>query len=170
MEAPSSPGDYFDRARAIAVALLVAAGAVAILGAFLDWVTITERPELDPQADFGEQAVEAPEVSKPYSGVEARDGWVVVVAGCVLLLAAAGLALRRRGVFAGVAFLAAMVIGGVAFADYRGVGDVSSAISDRMEIFGDPDPAIGITLVAIGAIAGLLGSVAGFISTPRRAP
>jgi len=167
MSVPPSRGDYFDRGRTIAVAMLAIAAVAAILGSFLDWVTITERPALDPQADFGGQPVEAPKVSEPYSGVEARDGWVVVAAGCLVLLAAAGLAFRRRAIYAGLAFVAAMIIGGVAFADYRGIGDISSAISDRMEIFGDPEPAIGIALVAIGGLVGLLGAVLGFVATPR---
>lgn len=149
------------------MAMLVAAASAAILGSFLDWVTITERPALDPRADFGANRVEPPKISEPYSGVEARDGWVVVAAGCVVLIASAGLAFRGRALYAGVAFVAAMIIGGVAFADYRSIGDISSAISDRMEIFGDPEPAIGIALVAIGAVVGLLGAVLGFVATPR---
>jgi hypothetical protein len=162
----TSKGDYFDRARSIAVAMLVAASAAAIIGSFLDWVTITDRPSLDPEADFGSQEVEAPVESEPYSGVEARDGWIVVCAGVVLLLSSAGLAVRKRARYAGLAFVASMVIGGIAFADYQGSGDVSSAISDRMDIVGDPEPAVGITLVAVGGVVGLLGAVAGVVATP----
>jgi LPXTG-motif cell wall-anchored protein len=162
----SSSADIFDRARAVAVAALVAAAATAILGSFLDWVTITERPRLAPGTDFGGQQVEAPEFSEPYTGVEARDGWIVVGAGVVLLASALGLAVRRRKVYAILAFLAATVAGGIAFADYRGIGDISSSISDRMEIVGDPEPAIGITLVAVAAIVGLAGAITALVATP----
>jgi LPXTG-motif cell wall-anchored protein len=161
-----SQTDIFDKGRTIAVAALVAGAAAAITGSFLDWVTITDRPQVSPGADFGAQEVDEPEFSEPYTGVDARDGWIVVGAGVVLLLSALGLGLRKRKAFAILAFVAAMVVGGIAFADYRTVGDVSSAISDRMGIFGDPDPAIGITLVAGGAVLALAGAVAGLIATP----
>ena len=158
--------DIFDKARALAVAALVAAAAAAVIGSFLDWVTINERPGIAPDVDFGSQAVEEPEFSEPYSGVDARDGWIVIVAGLVLALGAAGLAIRRRKVYALLAFIAAMVVGGIAFADYRAIGDVSSGISDRMEIIGDPEPAIGITLVAVAGVVGLAGSVTALVATP----
>jgi hypothetical protein len=166
MRATSSHVDIFDRARIIAVAALVAAATAAIVGSFLDWVTITERPQLDPGADFGTQEVEEPQFSEPYSGVDARDGWIVVGAGVVLLGSAFGLALLRRKVYAVLAFAAATIIGGIAFADYRGIGDISSAISDRMEIVGDPEPAVGITLVAVAGIVGLVGAVTALVATP----
>lgn len=169
MREPSSQvvqNDIFDKARALAVAALVAAAAAAVVGSLLDWVTIDERPGIAPDVDFGTQEVEEPEFSEPYSGIDARDGWIVIVAGIVLAVSAAGLAVRRRKVYALLAFVAAMVIGGIAFADYRAIGDVSSGISDRMEIVGDPEPAIGITLVAVAGVVGLVGSVAALVATP----
>jgi LPXTG-motif cell wall-anchored protein len=169
MRAPSSQfsqSDIFDRARSVAVAALAAAAVAAILGSFLEWATITKRPQLDPNADFGSQKVEEPQFSEPYTGVEARDGWIVVAAGTLLALSAFGLALRKRKGFAVLAFLASMVVGGIAFADYRTVGDVSSSISDRMEIVGDPEPAVGITLVAVAGVVALAGAVTGLVATP----
>ena len=163
-----SRSDYFDRARLVAVAMIVAAAALAIVGSLLDWVTITAIPRLDPEADFGGEQIEAPRIRAPYSGVEANDGWYVVGGCVVLLLAAVGLAIRRRSRYAWLAFVAAMFVGAVAFSAYRAVGNLDSSISRRMEIVGDPDPGVGITLVAIGAVAALLGSVLGLISTPSR--
>lgn len=163
-----SRSDYFDRARMVAVAVLIAAAALAITGSFLDWVTITERPTLDPDADFDGQQIEGPEIRAPYSGVDATDGWYVVV-GCVVLVTAAGaLATTKRGRYAWLAFIAAVFVGAVGFAAYRSVGDLDSSISRRMEIIGDPDPGVGITLVAIGGVVALLGAVVGLISTPAR--
>ena len=168
MRATSSQSqhDIFDRARTLAAAALAAAAVAAIIGSFLNWATITERPRLNPNADFGDQTIEEPAISDPYSGIEARDGWIVVVAGGFLAVGAFGLAALKRKGFAYLAFVAAMVVGGIAFADYRSVGDVSSAISNRMEIVGDPEPAIGITLVAVAGIVGLFGAVAALVATP----
>lgn len=169
MTARSSQGqqsDIFEKGRAIAVAALVAAAAAAIVGSFLDWVTITERPEVASDIDFGGQTVDEPAFSEPYTGLEARDGWIVLGAGLALLVAAIGLAVHKRRVYAVLAFIAAMVAGGIAFADYRGIGDVTSGISDRMDIVGDPEPAIGITLVAVGAVVALVGAVTALVSTP----
>lgn len=162
----TSGTDIFDTARTIAVAALIAAATAAIVGSFLDWVTITERPELARDANFGGQTVEEPEFSEPYSGIEARDGWIVVGAGAVLFVGGLGLAIRKTKAYALIAFLAAMVIGGIAFADFRSIGDVSSAISDRMDIIGDPEPAIGITVVAVAGVIGLAGAVTGLVATP----
>ena len=166
MSVRAAGGDYFDRARSVAIAILVAAAAASIIGSLLDWVTITRRPRLAPNADFGAQQVEEPTISQPYTGIEARDGWVVIGAAGVLVVASVGLGLRRRSFYAALAFVAAMVIGAVAFADYRGVGDLSSSISERMEIVGDPEPGIGIILVAVAGIAALIGAVLGLIATP----
>jgi hypothetical protein len=166
MPAYPTRGDYFDRARTVAVALLLCAAVVAVTGSVLDWVTISVQPTLDPEADF-EAPVEPLRIREPYNGIEANDGWYVVGAGAVVVVAAAGLAITRRRGFAWLGFLAAMVIGAIAFAAYRGVGDLSSSISRRMEIVGDPDPGIGITLVAVGGIVALVASVLGLIATPR---
>jgi hypothetical protein len=155
---PTFRGDYFDRARRVAVAILVLAAVLGILGSFLDWIVITELPP-EPEAGFGHQR------TVPYAGVDARDGWIVIGAAVVLLAATAGLALRRRTAW--IAFIASIVMGAVAFSAYREVGNLSSAISRRMDIVGDPEPAIGVALVAIGGVAALLGSVLGMISSPR---
>jgi LPXTG-motif cell wall-anchored protein len=162
-------GDYFDRARTVAVALLLAAAVAATVGSLLDWVTISNPPRLARDVDFGDATVEAPRAPRPYTGVEARDGWVVIGGAVVVVVGAAGLALRRRSVYSALALLATVVIGAVAIADYRAIGDVTSSISNRMEITGDPEPAIGIMLVAAAAVVGLIGAVLGIVATPSRA-
>jgi hypothetical protein len=153
-------GDYFDRARGVAVAIMLVGAAAAIIGSVLNWATITP-----PSTEAGRQ-----QASEPFSGIEAGDGWVVIVAALVLALSAIGLYLRRRGIYAGIAFLAAMVIGAIAFADYRGIGELTSSISERMDVVGDADPAAGIMLVSAGGFAGLVGAVIGLVATPRIPP
>jgi LPXTG-motif cell wall-anchored protein len=150
-------GNYFDRARGVAVAILIAAAVAAIIGSLLEWVTITPPP-----TEAGRR-----QASEPFTGIEAGDGWYVIAAAVVLGLAAVGLYLRRRVLYAGIAFVAAIVIGAIAFADYRGIGEITSAISERMNVVGDADPAAGIMLVAAGAFAGLVGAVIGIVATPR---
>jgi hypothetical protein len=150
-------GDYFDRARGVAAAILIAAAAAAIIGSLLNWVTITPPP-----TEAGRR-----QASQPFSGVEARDGWYVIAAAGILVLSSVGLVLRRRGAYAGLALVAAMVIGAIAFADYRGIGELTSSISERMNVVGDADPAAGIMLVAAGGFAGLIGAVIGLVATPR---
>jgi hypothetical protein len=158
MSQPTFRGDYFDRARRVAILLLVLAAGVAIVGSFLDWIVITELPP-EPEAGFGDQR------TVPYAGVDARDGWIVIGAAVVVLLAAIGLASKRRTGW--IAFIGSIVMGAVAFSAYREVGNLSSSISRRMDIVGDPEPAIGVTLVAVGGVAALLGSVLAMIASPR---
>ena len=158
--------NYFDRARAWAAALLLAAGAAAIIGASLEWVTIEPPPEPPPGTDFEGRPFGETEASDPYTGLEASDGWFVAVAGAVLIGMAFSLPLKRKSGSAWLAFLASMVIGGVAFADYNAVADVTSSINDRMEVVGDTEPAFGLTLVAAAGIAGIIASVLGVIATP----
>jgi hypothetical protein len=161
--------DVFDRARAWAAAVMVAAGATAVVGSGLDWVTIAVRPELQEGTDFGAapEQPEAPRVTRPFTGLEARDGWWTAAAGAVLAASGVALYLRRRAGWAWIGLLAAIVIGAVAIADYRGVGDLSSSISHRMNIVGGAKPAIGLLLVVGAALTGLIASVAGMAATPR---
>jgi hypothetical protein len=166
-----TPGlDFFDRARRVAVALLILAGFAAIAGSSLDWVTITVRPQIDPQADFGsdQDALEDPGRIRPFYGLEAGDGYWALGGGIVIVIAAGLLLIRPRGRWAILAFLASLIIGAIAFADYRGVGDVSSSISTRMEIVGGARPGVGLTLVAAAGFLGIVGSAAAIAATPPR--
>ncbi|HEY7876476.1 MAG TPA: hypothetical protein VIG64_15280 [Actinomycetota bacterium] len=151
--------DFFDKARELVSAALFVAGALAIVGSLLDWVTFTLDPPL-----FG---VIAPRPSDPISGFDVGDGWLVAGAGVVLIAAAFLLVLRRRAGFAGLGLLASMFIGAIAISDYRGVGDLTSDLARELDLVGEPHAAIGLTLVVAASILGLIASVAGIAATPR---
>ncbi len=161
-------GDFFDRARAWAAIVMTIAGVSAIVGSSLDWVRITVRPELATDTRFDtENSPEEPRVSRPFTGLEARDGWWSLAGGVVLVISAGLLVLRRRAGWAWLGLLGAVIVGAIALADYRGIGDLSSSLSHRMNIVGKAEPAVGITLVAAGALLGLLGAVGGIAATPH---
>jgi LPXTG-motif cell wall-anchored protein len=106
-------------------------------------------------------------VSRPFTGLEAGDGWWSVGGGAILVLAAALLYVRRRAVWGWAGLLGSILIGSVGIADYRGIGDLSSSISHRMDIVGQAAPALGLTLVVAAAIVGVVASVAGIAASPR---
>jgi LPXTG-motif cell wall-anchored protein len=162
--------DLFDRARTWAVALMLVAGVAAVAGSALDWVTITARPELRPDATFegASNQPEEPRATQPFTGLEAGDGWWSLAGGVGLALGAGLLLVRKRAGGAWFGTVASMVIGAVAIADYRGIGDLSSSISHRMDIVGRAEPGVGLVLVVAGALAGLIGSVAGIAASPNR--
>jgi hypothetical protein len=150
------------------VALMLVAGAMAVIGSALDWVTIAVRPELQEGADFGDagEQPQAPRITRPFTGLEARDGWWSAAGGVVLMIAGALLHIRKRAGWAWLGVLASVVIGAVGIADYRGIGDLSSSISHRMDIVGGAEPATGLLLVVASAFAGLIASVAGVAASP----
>jgi hypothetical protein len=155
MAAGGSP-DYFDRARSVAAAFLIAAGASVVVGAFLDWVSVTP-PEVVPQ----DQADNV----RPFSGIETSDGWIVVAAGSILLVCGIVTGLRRSSAAAMSAFGTAVIIGAIGIADYRGINELFYREMNRI---GDPVPAIGIMLVIGGAIVGLLSATMALAASPRR--
>lgn len=154
----SSPTrDYFDKARAIAGTIMFAAGAVAIAGAVLDWLVVQEVPPNVP----ADQAHRLP----PFSGTELGDGYVVIGAAVVAIVAAFFVVLRRGSGPAWVAFLGFIVIGGIAISDYRGIQELHL----QLEAIGArPRPGVGLTLVAIAGFVGLVGSVGAIAASPRR--
>ena len=152
--------NYFDKARSFAAALMIAAGAAAILGAVLDWVTITPPPVV-PESEVAK--------TKPYSGLDAGDGWWVIALAIVLIAAAVALATAKNRGFARLAFGVAIVLGAIAIADFRAVGSLESGLSQEMDVVGDPDPALGILLVACAAILGFVGAVTALAASPRPA-
>jgi hypothetical protein len=164
----ASQRDVFDRARSWAAAIMLAAAAAAIVGSMLDWVTISAPSGLRRDLGFGRDVFDEQRISEPFTGLEARDGWWTLGAGAVLAIAAVLLLITKQGRYAWLGFLAAMVIGAVAFADYRSIGEISSSLSHRMDIRGEATPAIGIVLVSGAALAGLLGSVTGITASPHR--
>lgn len=161
--------DFFDRARAWAAVIMLLSGITAILGSTMDWVTISERPALRRDTSFAQnQSVRKPRVTQPFSGIEAGDGWASLSGGALLVAAAALLVLRRRALWGWLGLLGSVLVGAVALADYRGIGDLSSSISRHMDIVGGAEPALGIVLVVAAAIAGVVGSVAGIAASPYR--
>lgn len=161
MSDPSVRGDPFERARAAAAALLLAAGIAAIAGSLLDWITISNAPELVPGSDFESQQVERPD-TEPFSGIEQGDGWAVLTAGIVVVVGAFLLFVRKRASWAWLALIASVVIGAIAFADYRGVAE----LANEMNVSGEVGPGLGLALVAGAGIAGLVASAAGIAATP----
>jgi hypothetical protein len=148
---------YFDKARSVAAALMIAAGAAAIIGSILDWVDITPPPTV-PETDLAR--------TQPYSGIDAGDGWWIVALAVILISCALALAITRRRGWARLAFIACIVMGGIAIAGVRAVGELDSGITQRMDVVGDPDPALGVLLVAAAAVLGFLGAVIGLAASP----
>lgn len=148
--------DYFERARAWAGTGLFVAAGLCILGSFLDWVTIGELPQRIPS----DQAARA----EPFNGLDIGDGWWTLAAGIVLLISAFLLVLRGRSRYAWFGFVATMVAGGIAISDYRGIAEV---FENWGGIGRGPQPGVGLSLVAVGALVGLIASVAGIAATPK---
>lgn len=159
MRGPSTQQIFFDRARAWAATAMFVAGGLAVIGAAVDWVTITPPPRLPPGDASG---------TEPYTGLEARDGWWVLSAGIAMGLLAALLIVRRRSLYAWLAFLASILVGGIAFSDFNAVGDSSSGLWRRMDRVGDVDPGFGLMLVAAAGVIGVIASAAGVAATPGR--
>ncbi|HYI44461.1 MAG TPA: hypothetical protein VE174_03230, partial [Actinomycetota bacterium] len=139
--------DYFDKARSGAAALLVLVGIAAVGGTFLEWVTI--RPPERVPADQADRL-------DAFTGMETSDGWVVVALAGGILVAALLLVIRKRSVYAWVAFWCSMLMGGISIADYRGIDEL---FYEEMNRIGDPAPAFGLTLVAVAALVGIVASV-----------
>ena len=164
MDGEAVRGDYFFRARSIACAGLISAGAAAVIGSLLDWVTIEPPPTVPDDQLAG---------IHPFSGIDVRDGWWTLALGVALIVLAVLLFVRRRSGFAWLAFLSSMVMGAIAIADYRAIvgfepgGVADEALFRRAEIIGEADPAIGITLVAAAALVGFVSSLVGVASTPN---
>jgi hypothetical protein len=158
--------DFFYRARLAASAGLFVAGAIAIAGCFLTWVTFS----LDEPP--GTTTHQSP--SAPIAGTKVSDWKVVLVAGAVVVICAVVLALRERSLYAWISFIASMFIGAIAVADYRGLGDPTSGFLRGLEhalhttVQGKAQPGIGLTLVAIAGVGGLIASVVGIAASPHR--
>jgi hypothetical protein len=164
---PQTNADFFARVRYWSATLLFLAGLLGIIGSFLDWVSIEPPPRLPTGEDFEGNEFGEEGTAEPFTGVEAGDGWFVVGASAVLILAAAFLVLGKRTGW--LAFLATLLIGAIAISIYRQLSEPTSGLMERMNVFGEADPNIGLTLVAVSAVAGLIGSVIAISATPRRA-
>ena len=144
--------------------LLLVAGAVGVVGSVIDWVTVEPPPRPPAGVDFDNRPFAAEESSEPFTGLEAGDGWVTVAAAGVLLLAGIRLVMDRRG--GAIGFLAAIVMGAVAIAAYKGIDSPTSGIMERTDTVGDARPAAGLVLVAGAAFAGLVAALMGIAATP----
>jgi hypothetical protein len=152
----SRPPDYFDKARLVAATFLFTAGVIAVLGALLDWVTISP-PDVVP----ADQATKL----APFTGIEATDGWIVIVGGVLIIGSAALLVMRGTSGYAWIAFFASMVVGAVGVADFRGINQL---FYEEMDRIGKPEPGVGLILVAAAGIVGLIAAAAGAAASPRR--
>jgi hypothetical protein len=156
--------DFFTRARSWGATLVFLAGLLGFVGSFLSWVDIEPPPRLPTGEDFEGQEFGESGEAEAFNGVEAGDGWIVVGASVVLVIAATLLVLGRRTGW--LAFVATIPIGAIAVADYRAVSEPTSRLSERMNLFGEVSPGIGLLLVAVSALVGLIGSVVAIAATP----
>ena len=158
--------DFGTRARIWAGILLLVGGLIAVVGSTIDWVTVEPPPKPPPGADFEGKRFAEDESSEPFTGLEARDGWVTAAGGGLLLIAGL-LAIAGRG-GSGLALLASIPIGAVAISAYRGVNEPTSPIMERTKTVGDADPALGLVLIAAAAGFGLIAAAIGVAATPKR--
>jgi len=146
--------DTFERARSVVAAFLVAAGAAVIIGTVLDWVTITPPPLIP---------VEQLPAAEPFTGLETKSApYLLIGAGAVILLALL-LVARAKSLYAWLAFLTSVMIGGIAFQNYRGIEEL---FYEQMQRIGEPDPALGLMLVAAGGVVGVIAGAAGVAAVP----
>jgi hypothetical protein len=146
--------DAFEKARSIAAAFMVAAGAAVIIGTLLDWVSIT--PPLITPVDLIPQ-------TEPFTGLETKSAPYLLIAAGVLILSALMLVVRRKSLYAWLGFLASMVIGAIGFQNYRGMDEL---FYDQMERIGEPTAGLGLLLVVAGGIIGLIAGAAGIAGAP----
>ena len=152
----ASPRDVFEKARVWAAAGLVLAAALLIVGSFLDWVSVERLPDTIP----ADQAARA----EPFNGFDVGDGYVTGGAGIAIAFCAAMLMLKARSSFAWLAFVSAMIAGAIAISDYRSIDQL---FEDFQGIGKGISPGIGLTLVAAGALVGMVSAVGGVAATPN---
>lgn len=165
---------FFDKARRFAAAGIVLAGLSVVAGSLLDWAVITER-RVAEDVDFGEGVdLVGTGQGEGFRGIEDRDGRITLGGGIALIAAAVLLVVRRRSGIAWIAFWIAVAIGGIAFGDYRSIspseGEAPGGIAGRQEVGAEAMPGAGLTLVAAGAVLGVISSVGAVAATPRVEP
>ncbi len=143
----------------MAAAGLIAAGAAAIVGSFLDWVSL-DLPPVIPPAERANAV--------PYSGMDTGDGPLIIAAGAFMIVVATLLAVRKRSFYAWLAFLASVVMGAIGVGDYRSAGSATSDLTRRMDVIGDPSPGVGLMLIAVAGLVGIVASLAGVAASPNR--
>lgn len=160
-DARTSP-DFLARARGLAVVGMLAASGVAIVGSALDWAVVDSCPTAVPTTEPVQEIT-----CRGFTGLEARDGWYVVILATLLVSAALLLQVRRKGGYGWLGFLLSFAVGTIGIADYRGVSEISSAISHRMDVVGRLNAGVGVTLVAAAGLIGVICSLVGVAATPR---
>lgn len=157
---------YFDRARQVAVVLLLAAGAACVIGGVMGWATLERCPEIIPGTSFEESELEEPPPC-PVRGIDTTEGKVAIAAGFATLGSSILLTLRKRASFAWLALVGAVVAGSSAISAYRGVGDANSSISRRMGLIDAFEPGTGLILTTAAAIVGVMAAVGAIAATPH---
>lgn len=159
--------DFFDRARLVAVVVLLLAGVLCVVGGALDWATQDRCPQIIEGSTFDEGELEEPPPC-PVRGIDTTEGKIAVGAGFLILIAAILLLVRGRSSFAWLALLGGILAGSVAISTYRGIGDADSAISRRLGLIDTYRPALGLTLVAAASIVAVIAASGGIAATPRK--
>jgi hypothetical protein len=139
---------------------MLASATAALIGSFLDWVTITATPRILPTSEL--------ERAHPVSGIEEGDGWVVILLAVLVINGALLLWIRRKSFWGWLGFLSSVVIGGISISDYRAIVDAGSGFMQQLDVVGEVDQGIGILFVAAGAVAGVIFSLLGIAATPHR--
>ncbi|HEX2240001.1 MAG TPA: hypothetical protein VHJ82_02485 [Actinomycetota bacterium] len=158
--------DYFARARTIAAAGLFAAAAIAIAGAFLHWAAIDRLPPTVPTAQ-AERAEPLRGVDIPGGWFGLADGWWVIIGAGVLVIAAVQLVRTGRSTFGWLAFWAAVVLGAITIADFRGISRPTSELAQRLDRIGEVEPGIGLVLTAVATGLALVAALAGVAGAPK---
>ena len=163
-----APGiDFTTKLRIVAGAVLLIVGVLGVVGSVVDWVTITPPGSPPPGVDFEGDPFVPDESTDPFNGLEARDGYVTLVASGLILAAGFLLVIGRKG--GGLAFVSSILLGAVAFSAYEGTSSPGSALMERTDTVGDPDPGLGPLLLGIAAVAGLIAAALAVAATPRDA-
>lgn len=156
--------DTFQKARAAAAALLLSAALAIIVGCFLDWVTITEQPEVLPTETTAGPG--GAQLTEPFNGMDTGDGKYLVAGAVVLCAMALLIFVRKKSGYGWIAFLTSFVLGIIGIADYRAIAGETLELKG-VDVIGKTEPALGITLVAAGCLIGLIASLIGVAGSPR---
>jgi hypothetical protein len=156
--------DTFEKARAAAAALLLSAAIAVTAGCFLDWVTITEQPDILPTESTAGPGGE--QLTQPFNGIDTGDGRYLITGAVVLVAMALLVFVRKKSLYGWIAFLTSFIMGIIGIADYRAIAGETLELKG-VDVIGNTEPALGITLVAAGCLIGLIASLTGVAGSPR---
>lgn len=158
MSDQASQGDFFDRARAVAAAGMLAAATACIVGSLLEWISIVRLPDVLPESEARR--------AHALTGIETGDGWWVVFLATIAANAALLLWVRRRSMWGWIGFLCSVVIGSIAISAYRGISEPGSGLLQQLDVVGELDHGLGLLLVLAGALLGVIFSLVGVAASP----